>query len=336
MSTDLAPKHLRLSYACDGQDMLTSAEDAVKGDEHACPKCSDQVTLRRGDVRVAHFAHQPGTNCSPESATHKIAKLLVTQAINLNALGSDQAITIKTGCEHCGCSVTRTIPPGTFTGAKEEVAVGNYWVDVAGYNGAKIALSVEIRHTHAVGEEKAGSLDGFWVELNAADVIANPFNWTPLASKLKAILCEPCKKQVKATQNVLAQWSLPSDNCSSIFNPERAKYIASREECWKCKKIIPVFWWHGVPFAEDSPPEPRPATVQYRYSKNYGGKYWANTCPGCKSIQGDNFLFLFDGASLASDHLPLRRISGQRGTVNITTGPGAVNSFLDTVLGKYR
>jgi len=336
MSTDLAPKHLRLSHAHDGGAMLTSAEDAIRGEEHVCPSCSDPVTLRRGDVRVAHFAHRPGTNCSPESAIHKIAKLLIAQVIHLNALGSDRAITIENSCEHCGCAVTRALPPGTFTGAQEEVAVGSYWVDVAGYNGAKIALAVEIRHTHAVGEEKAGSLDGFWVELVAADVIANPFRWVPQASKLKVMLCEPCKRQIKTTQRVLSQWNVDRNNCSPVFNPERAKYIAATEECWKCKKVIPVFWWHGVPFAEDQPPEPRPASVQYRYSKKYEGKYWANTCPGCECMQGDNFLFLFDDAPLASKHLPLRQINSQGGTVSITTGPGAVNSFLKTVMGKYR
>lgn len=335
MSSDLAPKHLRLPYAMDDQDILTSAEEAARGEEHACPNCGDSVTLRRGDVRVAHFAHRPGTNCRPESAIHKIAKLLVAQAINLNAIGENQPIEIATDCEHCGDSVTRTLPPRTFTGAREEVAVGNYWVDVAGYQGVDIALSVEVRHTHAVGEEKAGSLDGFWVELQAADVINDPLKWSPLASKLKTVLCNPCKKRVKATQATLDQWNVPRGTYSPIFNPERADYIAALEKCWKCKKTIPVFWWKGVPFAESSPPEPRPTTIQYRYSKQFGGKYWVNTCPGCKSTQGDNYLYLFDGAPLASDHLPLGTIGGRGANISVETGPGAVNSFLRTVLGRH-
>jgi hypothetical protein len=82
--------------------MLTSAEDAIRGEEHVCPSCSDPVTLRRGDVRVAQ---RPGTNCSPESAIHKIVKLLIAQVIHLNALGSDQAITIEASCELCDSAV---------------------------------------------------------------------------------------------------------------------------------------------------------------------------------------------------------------------------------------
>ncbi|MBL8151643.1 MAG: hypothetical protein JNN15_17085, partial [Blastocatellia bacterium] len=32
-------------------------------------------------------------------------------------------------------------------------------------------------------------------------------------------------------------------------------------------------------------------TVQYRFSKTVGDKYWVNTCPYCESIQGDFFLY---------------------------------------------
>lgn len=329
MPSESEPKHLRLPYAMNDQALLTSAEDATKGNQHYCPGCGDVVTLRRGEVRVAHFAHRSGTSCSSESAMHKIAKLLVAQAINLNAQGGETTLVIKTSCEHCGDAVTRSLPPGTFTAAENEVSVGIYRVDVAGYAGEKIALAVEIRHTHAVGQEKAGSLGGFWVELGAEDVIANPFFWEPLASKLKTVLCAPCREQVKATQKVLSQWNISMNNCSPVFNPERAKYIAAREKCWKCEKIIPVFWWHGVPFAEAPPPVPRPATVQYRYSKMFGGKYWANTCPSCKSTQGDNFLFLsYDGA-LASEQLPLCNSIEKEGSAALT-------EIVDIMSGRAR
>jgi hypothetical protein len=36
--------------------------------------------------------------------------------------------------------------------------------------------------------------------------------------------------------------------------------------------------------------QPMPRTIQHCYSKEAGSKYWANTCPFCKSVQGDYFL----------------------------------------------
>ncbi|HHW57747.1 MAG TPA: hypothetical protein GXX15_08810 [Clostridia bacterium] len=36
--------------------------------------------------------------------------------------------------------------------------------------------------------------------------------------------------------------------------------------------------------------KPIPSTLQYRYSKTVGHKYWANVCPYCGSVQGDWFL----------------------------------------------
>lgn len=43
---------------------------------------------------------------------------------------------------------------------------------------------------------------------------------------------------------------------------------------------------------------------QHRYSKQFGGSYWANTCPHCDAVQGDNFLFL--GTQPLFKGLPLR------------------------------
>jgi len=39
------------------------------------------------------------------------------------------------------------------------------------------------------------------------------------------------------------------------------------------------------------PPEPRPASLQYRQSRMAGGSYWANVCPYCRQIQGENFIY---------------------------------------------
>ena len=58
-----------------------------------------------------------------------------------------------------------------------------------------------------------------------------------------------------------------------------------------------------MPFCDSLPPELRPKIISFRYSKQYGGKYWANTYVNCGVTRGDNYLFLFEGAVLG--HLPL-------------------------------
>jgi hypothetical protein len=42
-----------------------------------------------------------------------------------------------------------------------------------------VSGNIEVLHTHAVTEEKAASLSIPWLELSAADVLANPLRWMP-------------------------------------------------------------------------------------------------------------------------------------------------------------
>jgi hypothetical protein len=41
----------------------------------------------------------------------------------------------------------------------------------------------------------------------------------------------------------------------------------------------------GVP-----PPEPRPRTLQVRYSQTVHRRYWTNVCPNCDAFSGDFYL----------------------------------------------
>ncbi|WP_457552592.1 hypothetical protein [Desulfobacula sp.] len=84
----------------------------------------------------------------------------------------------------------------------------------------------------------------------------------------------------------------------SAKEPVTAKYVAGVETYFKCKNEIPVFWWDGIPFCQEEPPDPKPKTIKLKYSKKYGGSYWANTCANCGMTQGDNFLFLFENGPL--------------------------------------
>lgn len=84
--------------------------------------------------------------------------------------------------------------------------------------------------------------------------------------------------------------------------PFGESFIPAVIMCWHCKKDILVFTWKGRGlFPQEEPKiKPYPRTIQKRFSKQWGGEYWANTCPMCKSIQGDNYLFLFPDAPFKS------------------------------------
>lgn len=59
------------------------ASEAGKGPDYRCPKCRSRLVLRKGRIRVHHFAHKPPVTCSwarGETLAHLAAKRVVRKA----------------------------------------------------------------------------------------------------------------------------------------------------------------------------------------------------------------------------------------------------------------
>lgn len=107
-----------------------------------------------------------------------------------------------------------------------------------------------------------------------------------MADHFRPFKCGECTKAIVEFNKAIIDISKES----GVFVPDEY-YRTAYTECWRCRKTILVFSWPERENEEVIPREPRPKTIQYRYSKMAGSKYWANTCPYCKSIQGDFFLY---------------------------------------------
>lgn len=42
---------------------------ATEGQKYSCPECENELILRQGDLRIAHFAHRPGEGCLAEGVS---------------------------------------------------------------------------------------------------------------------------------------------------------------------------------------------------------------------------------------------------------------------------
>ena len=210
-----------------------------------------------------------------------------------------------------------------FSGASEEYRVGDYVCDVVGFIGAQPRLAIEIRNTHAVNEVKARELPIHWIELDAAEVVDKPDLWKTIQSRLKDAFCTGCKKQADSIHSVADKWAIDRSLYTPHKNPLLSNYVADIERCFSCKETIPVFWWKGVPFCQKEPSAPKPKTIQYRNSKRHQGSYWANTCPNCRVIQGDNFIFL-------SERSPFKTLmKSEQESMRVVTGDSAVSEFMN-------
>lgn len=297
---------LRVPYGLAPDGELVHAKEASRQFKYVCPKCASPLVLRAGDVVSHHFAHKANTSCTGETIAHQTAKLLIAKIIN-DQTPLRNPISMVCTCDCCHETFSRSLPSTSFSEARVEQRVGKYICDVVALRGQDYVLAIEVLATHTIEEEKARELPIPWVELSANAVLDNPYHWVSIKSQLKPVLCPKCKANLKRLKEVAAHWQAPISEFGGYRDPSRASYLAAVESCWKCKSDIIVYWWRGVPFCEIEPPAPRPPTVKYRYSKTYGGKYWANTCPSCGSLQGDNFLFLFEKSPFAS--LPRRELT---------------------------
>lgn len=301
-------QELLVPYGLDYGGSPIHASQAARGEVYTCPQCNEVLTLRAGGKNVHHFAHSADTACDGESLLHTTAKLLIAKVIRdqIDAPAIAPSIYLGCQCDCCKAPMERELKPGTFSAVDVEEASGDFRVDVMGYRGSNAALAIEVVVTNSVGAKKARELTVPWIELDAQRVISDPLKWQPTNARLKPMLCTTCKRRLSQLSNVANRWGQPLETYSGYLDPSRAVYLAAIRVCWSCHEKVVVYWWPGVPFCEMKPPETRPPTIKNRWSRTYGGRYWANCCPNCDQMDGDNFLFLdLDGTS-PFKNLPLR------------------------------
>lgn len=279
---------IRIPFAVDDQERLYCPTTAEKGKSYFCPACQGQVILKQGEIRTAHFAHQISNICSQETVIHKTAKLLIQRVVYEWKSGKSNPPIFQRTCQICDTSVSQFLPEKVDDAVLEYKLADGSIADIALLVREIAQAAVEIKVTHAVDEIKANRLSVPFIELDGYEVIESPTIWKPITDNFKPLICGKCKSVYQKFQLKINQIS----EKSHIKLPT-TYYRHGFCICWKCKREIVVFAWPKDGIHDDSAPKvkPPPRTIQYRFSKTAGHKYWVNTCPYCQSIQGDFFLY---------------------------------------------
>ena len=279
---------LRVPFAFDDEKRLSDPQTAEKEKCYFCPACQDSVILRKGKIKTAHFAHKVSETCNQETILHKTAKQLIVQVVSDWKSGKIDSPILKRICEICRKSTDQLLPDKVERATLEYRVTGGFVVDVALMVANEPAAAIEIRVSHAVDENKAKLLSIPFIELEGQTVTENPTILEPIRDHFLPLTCRTCKQ---AKERFQVRVSKISEQTGVKLPPDYYRYGFCK--CWKCKREIIVFAWPKSSEWDNSAPKvkPMPRTIQYRYSKTVGGKYWANTCPRCNSIQGSWFLF---------------------------------------------
>jgi len=206
-----------------------------------CLCCEEVVTPKAGDEKTPHYAHRPGSACAltnPETAAHFNAKMHV--AAMLNGRRGVQVIgRCPDGHPHL---MEWDLPEGAH--AEVERAVESRRPDVLVLVDGAPWLAVEVLHTHAVDDEKAGDLDatvGAWLEVRAADALAwdgaEALRPTRLCAEARALAARDCGWCAKAQREEMARAEAAARQAESVAQRARdalawlnAEIAQSREE----------------------------------------------------------------------------------------------------------
>jgi ssDNA-binding Zn-finger/Zn-ribbon topoisomerase 1 len=318
-------QELLVPYGKRSDGELVHARSADRAVRYICPECDEELVLKAGPYVTHHFAHFSSHDCVGESALHRTAKNLLAQVIRgygANDSGPDVKLTRR--CDRCDSLFSHRVLRSRFDSAIVEYRIDQFLCDVVALREGVPVLAIEVLATHAVESAKASSLAVPWIEVAAESVLSDPYTWIPKNSHLKPATCPSCRRALEKLTAVATRWNLTLEQFAGYGKPERARYVAAIDSCWSCHNEIVLFWWDGVPFCQSEPPTPRPHTIAHRFSKTFGGKYWANTCPSCNAVQGDNFVFLGLNRKSRFHGLPMRkgpelRASQERAGHNLIT-----------------
>jgi hypothetical protein len=278
---------LKISVAYDDERHVVRPENAMKGISYYCPACGELLIFRRGQIKVPHFAHKPTGVCSQETIVHQSAKLLIQKAIEDWKAGKSEPPILERKCHICSRRVEQSLPEKIDSAALEIKVPDGFVVDVGLIARGKVEAAIEVRVTHEVDEAKAQQLSLPFIEVDGSEILEEPTKWRPTIDGFNPVICPKCRldfqKFREKTLQIVKQTGVELPTSFYRYAPTR---------CWRCKKEILAFTWpdhemHSEELPSDHSP---PKTLRYRFSKTVGGKYWVNTCPYCKQIQGDWFL----------------------------------------------
>lgn len=181
---DGPPAALRVPFAVAEGGGWIAPREARRSVRLACPDCGGRLIVREGPERIRHFAHhRPPEGCrfEGESALHAGAKYAVLGAIRRWREGRTLPPEVESFCASCRVRVERRPVRDSVKEAALERecplpragAVCRFDVAFLGAGG-RILLGVEIRHAHAVPDEKRRRMRvaGIpWIEIEAAQAL---------------------------------------------------------------------------------------------------------------------------------------------------------------------
>lgn len=286
---------LLYGFARDINGELIKAADAEKGGQYFCGYCKERFVLRKSGktgprTKRPHFAHKALTpNCTPESALHFEFKNLLYQRI-VDALHEGTDFPLTWECPYC-----RNLHSGHLLkkakAAALEYNLGFCRPDIALLdNQGRAIAAIEVVVTHPPEEAVAEyyKLNKIvLVECNVTSDVDLDDVTAKFDGDVRVHLC-PGRERCPT--------------CGNFQSPVLLRIFEAK--CYKCRSKLKVPFINGqdsrgshVGSDRFTPGElevarKHGALIERKYSRTLNTRYWATTCPRCKSFIGRDHLYM--------------------------------------------
>jgi len=214
--------------ATNGGNLIFPA-DAVKKRKYDCIECGEKIIVKRGCVKVAHFAHLPGApnGCGGgESMVHRSTKEWIAQ------IAASLTFVVWTTCIGCGnvfdvMRGSRDMDVCTEWSWQQ----GQYILDVALARNGHLCGVVEVWHTHEAGETKRKTIEASSgvpcpvMEIRAIDLITT--NYPRRFECVSPRRCSKCLAQAMQRKQLAMRQRYDTFFKTFLFKRRREKQIES-------------------------------------------------------------------------------------------------------------
>lgn len=221
-----------------------------------CLECNETLILKKGKIKVCHFAHRSNSACAGESIYHLLAKRIISTHLS--------QLMFMEVCKSCR-AIMRHVDEmeHTFTRhhqAIEEFTLGSYKIDVAVLQADKVIAAIEVFHTHAVDQPKFNHLTNTGVpviEVIATEVITAYTEGTFLLTYHVHKYCANCTNHQREVQ----------------IEKKRKEFTKEHKKCHKCEK-----WRPNVDIKTCAHP-----SEAFEYWQAYVCRFCINICCCCNT-----------------------------------------------------
>jgi hypothetical protein len=258
------------------ESSLTWANDATDYCDYFCARCGLSMQI---DQDNSEFRHPQCHYCSDIQSVQQSALLYLKQILDQRPRRPVQA---RLSCRTCNRLTMIDLSHG----------LSDCNIVRSGDNRSGLLLDgvhkilIYMRPASKAQLDETRKFDAIGIEVDARNVLSG----TPiqiLSGPIAQIYCEPCKQTATPTLRRIAALS---ERFGITY--DTAHFKARPAQCWNCSEAILVFLWKEDQGRERQEPwEPRPHTVQRRWSESHQTFFWVNTCPSCDRVQGDSYIF---------------------------------------------